>query len=60
MQRLWAWSGLVSWFDAAAGIIATLQIKGSKSIKTIVHLANCGECSEENIVILEAINIYLE
>ena len=51
MQRLWAWSVLVSWFGAAAGIIATIQIKGSITmIKTIVHLANCGECWEENRV----------
>ena len=58
--KIAAWSGLVSWF-AAAGIISTIQIKGSITmIKTIVHLANCGECWEENRVILETINIYLE
>ena len=61
MQRLWAWYlGLVTCFGAAAGIIATLQIKGSITmIKTIVHLANCGECWDENRVILETINNYL-
>ena len=59
MQRLWAWSVLVSWFGAAAGIIATIQIKGSITmIKIIVHLANCGECWKEKRVILETINIY--
>ena len=35
---------------------STIQIKGSITmIKTIVHLANCGECWEENRVILETI-----
>ena len=36
-----------------------IQIEGSITmIKTIVHLANCGESWEENRVILETINIY--